>query len=84
VLKSCPAAHLDIAGYTDNRGAADANLRLSQNRANAVVAELTAKGVSPQRLKAEGYGEEDAIADNSTEQGRAQNRRTAVRVVTVK
>ncbi|HEY2104583.1 MAG TPA: OmpA family protein [Candidatus Binataceae bacterium] len=84
VLKSCPAAHLDIAGYTDNRGAADANLRLSQNRAMAVVAELAAKGVSPQRLTAEGYGEEDAVADNSTEQGRAQNRRAAVRVVTVK
>jgi outer membrane protein OmpA-like peptidoglycan-associated protein len=84
VLKSCPAVHLDIAGYTDNRGSADANLRLSQNRARAVVAQLAAKGVSPERLTAEGYGEQDAIADNSTEQGRAQNRRAALRVVTVK
>ena len=84
VLKSCPAVHLDIAGYTDNIGPAEANLRLSQNRARAVVAQLAAKGVSPERLSAEGYGEEDAIADNSTQQGRAQNRRAAVRVVTVK
>jgi outer membrane protein OmpA-like peptidoglycan-associated protein len=84
VLKSCPAVHLDIAGYTDNIGPAEANLRLSQNRARAVVAQLAAKGVSPERLAAEGYGEEDAIADNSTEQGRAQNRRAALRVVTVK
>jgi OOP family OmpA-OmpF porin len=84
VLKSCPAVRLDIAGYTDDRGPAEANLRLSQNRARAVVAQLAAKGVSPERLSAEGYGEQDAIADNSTEQGRAQNRRAAVRVVTVK
>lgn len=84
VLKSCPAVRLDIAGYTDNIGPAEANLRLSQNRARAVVAQLAAKGVSPERLTAEGYGEEDAIADNSTEQGRAQNRRAALRVVTVK
>ena len=81
VLKSCPAVHLDIAGYTDNVGPAEANLRLSQNRAKAVVAQLAAKGVSPERLTAEGHGEEDAIADNSTEQGRAQNRRTALRVI---
>jgi OOP family OmpA-OmpF porin len=80
VLKSCPAVHLDIAGYTDNVGPAEANLRLSQNRAKAVVAQLAAKGVSPERLTAEGHGEEDAIADNSTEQGRAQNRRAALRV----
>jgi outer membrane protein OmpA-like peptidoglycan-associated protein len=84
VLKSCPAVHLDIAGYTDNIGPAEANLRLSQNRAKAVVAQLAAKGVPQERLTAEGYGEEDAIADNSTEQGRAQNRRAALRVVTVK
>ena len=81
VLRSCPAVHLDIAGYTDNIGAAEANLRLSQNRAKAVVAQLASKGVSPERLTAEGYGEEDAIADNSTEQGRAQNRRAAMRVI---
>ncbi len=81
VLKGCPAVHLDIAGYTDNVGPAEANLRLSQNRAKAVVAQLAAKGVSPERLTAEGHGEEDAIADNSTEQGRAQNRRAALRVI---
>jgi outer membrane protein OmpA-like peptidoglycan-associated protein len=79
VLANCPGVHLDIAGYTDNRGSAEANLRLSQRRADSVVAQLVSKGVPKERLTAEGYGEEDAIADNSIEQGRAQNRRTAIR-----
>jgi outer membrane protein OmpA-like peptidoglycan-associated protein len=80
VLTNCASVHLDIAGYTDNVGSAESNLRLSQNRAKTVVAQLVGKGVSPDRLTTEGYGEEDAVADNSTEQGRAQNRRVAMRV----
>jgi K(+)-stimulated pyrophosphate-energized sodium pump len=61
-------------------GSAESNLRLSKNRASSVVAQLVNKGVSRDRLTAEGYGEEDAVADNSIEQGRAQNRRAAIRV----
>ena len=80
VLTSCPSIHLDIAGFTDNVGSAESNLRLSQKRAGSVVAQLVNKGVPRDRLTAEGYGEEDAIADNSMEQGRAQNRRVAMRV----
>ena len=80
VLTSCPSVHLDIAGFTDNVGSADSNLRLSQKRADSVVAQLVNKGVPRDRLTAEGYGEEDAVADNSMEQGRAQNRRVAMRV----
>jgi outer membrane protein OmpA-like peptidoglycan-associated protein len=79
ILASCPSVRLDVAGYTDSVGNAESNLRLSRNRANAVVADLASKGVSPDRLTAEGYGEE-AVADNSSEQGRAQNRRFAIRV----
>ena len=60
---------------------AQANLKLSQDRANSVVGELTALGVSADRLSAEGYGMEHPIADNSTAAGRAQNRRVAIRVV---
>jgi len=81
VLTSCPSIHLDIAGFTDNVGSAESNLRLSQKRAGSVVAQLVNKGVSRDRLTSEGYGEEDAIADNSIEQGRAKNRRVAMRVV---
>jgi OmpA-OmpF porin, OOP family len=80
ILTSCPNVHLEIAGYTDNVGSAEPNLRLSRNRANSVVAQLVGKGVSPDRLTARGYGEEYPVADNAAEEGRAQNRRVAVRV----
>jgi outer membrane protein OmpA-like peptidoglycan-associated protein len=80
ILTNCPNVRMTIAGYTDNVGNADANLRLSRNRANGVVGQLVSKGVSPDRLTVEGYGEQDPIADNSTEAGRAQNRRVAMRV----
>uniref|UniRef100_Q01WW6 OmpA/MotB domain protein n=1 Tax=Solibacter usitatus (strain Ellin6076) TaxID=234267 RepID=Q01WW6_SOLUE len=80
VLNNCPGVRLDIAGYTDNVGSAESNLRLSRNRANSVVAVLVKEGVPRERFNAEGYGEEDPVADNSIEQGRAQNRRVAMRV----
>jgi outer membrane protein OmpA-like peptidoglycan-associated protein/predicted transcriptional regulator len=80
VLSSCPSIRLDIAGFTDNVGSAESNLRLSQKRAGSVVAQLVNKGIPRDRLTSEGYGEEDAIADNSMEHGRAQNRRVAMRV----
>jgi OOP family OmpA-OmpF porin len=80
LLTSCPSVRMTIAGYTDNTGDAESNLRLSENRAKRVVAQLVRKGISPDRLTAEGYGEEYPIADNSSEEGRAQNRRVAMRV----
>jgi outer membrane protein OmpA-like peptidoglycan-associated protein len=80
VLSNCPAVHLNIAGFTDNLGSPEANLNLSRNRAKAVVAELVKKGVSPDRLSAQGYGEDNPVADNSTAEGRAQNRRAAMAV----
>jgi len=80
VLTNCPTVRLDIAGYTDNIGTPESNLHLSQNRANTVAAQLVNKGVARERLTAEGYGEADAVADNSTEEGRARNRRAAIRV----
>jgi outer membrane protein OmpA-like peptidoglycan-associated protein len=80
ILKSCPNVNMTIAGYTDNVGSAGPNLRLSRNRANAVVAQLVDQGVSRDRLNGEGYGEEYPIADNATPEGRAQNRRVAMRV----
>jgi len=80
ILTNCPSVRMMIAGYTDSVGSADSNLRLSRNRANAIVAQLVGKGVSSDRLAAEGYGEEYPVADNTTEEGRAQNRRVAIRV----
>jgi len=66
-------------GHTDTVGKADYNMKLSERRAQAVVDYLAAKGVAPGRIKARGFGETRPLADNSTEEGRAQNRRVTIR-----
>jgi OmpA-OmpF porin, OOP family len=80
ILKAYPNVHVKIGGYTDNTGDPQSNLNLSQERANGVRAELVALGISPDRLEAQGYGEQFPVADNSTEEGRAKNRRVSMRV----
>ena len=70
---------LKIGGYTDNSGDAAANLRLSQARAETVMNELVTMGVARSRIEAEGYGDQHPIADNATQEGRARNRRVALR-----
>jgi outer membrane protein OmpA-like peptidoglycan-associated protein len=74
-LKNNPTLNLTVEGHTDNVGAPDYNRRLSDGRARSVVAELTAEGIASRRLKAIGYGQEKAIADNGTDEGRSKNRR---------
>ena len=69
---------MTVTGHTDNVGAVEQNLQLSQKRANSVMAKLVRKDVSADHLTAEGYGQQDPIADNSTEEGRARNRRVSV------
>ena len=64
-----------IIGYTDSRGSASYNQKLSQRRAAAVVNDLISRGVSSTQLTSEGAGEANPIADNATAEGRAQNRR---------
>jgi len=80
ILKAYPETKVKVGGYTDDTGDADANLSLSNDRAASVVAELVALGISPDRLTSEGYGAQHPVADNATEQGRAKNRRIALRV----
>jgi len=80
ILKAYPNVHMRIGGYTDNTGSADANLKLSNDRANNVMAELVRMGISQDRLDAKGYGEDHPVADNLTEEGRAQNRRISMLV----
>jgi len=66
---------LRVEGHTDSQGVASANQALSEKRAQAVVAWLTAHGVAATRLSAKGFGQDKPVADNSTEAGRAKNRR---------
>jgi len=77
------ADHVMITGYTDNVGGTDSNSALSQQRAAAVRDHLISLGADPQKFQVSGAGEANPIADNSTEEGRAQNRRVEVEVVGV-
>jgi len=64
-----------VEGHTDNQGNAAANQALSERRAQAVVAWLSAHGIAASRLSAKGLGQTNPVADNTTEDGRAKNRR---------
>jgi OOP family OmpA-OmpF porin len=76
LLKKDPSLKIQIAGHTDNSGNPAANQVLSERRANAVKRTLAEKyGVEASRLSAKGYGAEQPLADNGTEEGRAINRR---------
>lgn len=75
VIQEDRATRIEVAGHTDNVGDAPSNKRLSDLRANSVLAYLVAKGVARDRLSARGYGQEKPIADNGTVDGRARNRR---------
>lgn len=75
LLDQRPDLKLRVEGHTDNVGARPANQKLSEQRAAAVVSWLTQHGVDSSRLKAEGFADTKPVGDNSTEDGRAQNRR---------
>lgn len=81
ILKAYPKVKVRIGGYTDNTGDKAANLKLSTDRANSVMAELVKLGVEPSRMDAKGYGEDHPVADNATEEGRSKNRRISIRVL---
>jgi outer membrane protein OmpA-like peptidoglycan-associated protein len=68
-------ASYEVAGHTDSVGNAAANLTLSKARADAVVAYLRTQGLDTSRMTTVGFGQTRPIADNATEEGRAQNRR---------
>jgi OmpA-OmpF porin, OOP family len=71
---------LRIEGHTDNNGTKDHNIKLSGERALTIKKWLVAKGEKPERLIAVGFGPDKPIADNKTEEGRAQNRRTEFKI----
>jgi OmpA-OmpF porin, OOP family len=71
---------LRIEGHTDNTGSKDHNIKLSGERALTIKKWLIAKGEKPERLIAAGFGPDKPIADNKTEDGKAQNRRTEFKI----
>ncbi|HWU75576.1 MAG TPA: OmpA family protein [Rhodanobacter sp.] len=75
LLKDDPELKLSIEGNTDNIGGHDYNVKLSQERAAAVVAELIKAGIAANRLGSTGNGPDKPVADNATTEGRAKNRR---------
>lgn len=77
-LQQYPDSTVQVTGFTDSTGRAEYNVDLSQRRARAVAAVLTAGGVSPNRVATLGRGEASPVASNDTPAGRAQNRRVEI------
>ena len=75
ILLAYPGLAVQVEGYTDNVGGEEYNQKLSEQRAQAVGDYLVSQGVQQQNVTATGFGLNDPVADNSTAQGRAQNRR---------
>ena len=75
LMKDNADLKFEVQGHTDNTGNAVLNQKLSEQRAQAIVAKLTEMGIAPSRLTAVGKGQSSPIADNSSDEGRAKNRR---------
>jgi OmpA-OmpF porin, OOP family len=82
IIKAHPElVKIRIEGHTDNVGGARSNLELSRRRAASVRTYLISRGIEAERLLSEGYGDQNPIADNKTEEGRARNRRVAFTIL---
>jgi len=78
VLKEYPKTAVNVVGYTDSTGRRALNMRLSQQRAESVASALIGQGVASDRLRTQGAGPDNPVATNSTEAGKAQNRRVEI------
>lgn len=83
ILQSHPTMKIEIDGHTDGHGSIDYNQRLSENRAKAVVDFLISKGIDPKRLQYKGFGKTRPIDTNTTDEGRAHNRRVEFMVLSL-
>ncbi len=81
ILRNCGRMEVEIGGHTDSQGRLETNMRLSQQRADAVKAALVARGVPVSEYETRGYGPEFPIADNSTAAGREANRRIEFKLI---
>ncbi len=75
--------YVDVMGHTDSTGTDDFNQGLSERRASSVAGYLGSRGIQQARLATKGYGESQPVASNTTEDGRAANRRVEIRLVPV-
>lgn len=78
IIQSHPGLRLAIEGYTDNIGGDEANMKLSQQRADSVREFLTQQGLSANAVTSVGLGKAEPVADNSTNEGRQKNRRVEI------
>ena len=78
IVQVFPRINLRIEGYTDSTGSDELNMRLSKERADAVMSFLQAQGVAASRMTDQGYGPKFPVADNATPEGRAKNRRVEI------
>ena len=81
ILRAYPRARIKLGGYTDSTGTYKVNKQLSEARARTAWASLVEMGISPARIDARGYGPRYAIAPNTSEEGRAKNRRLSLKVL---
>jgi len=79
MMKANPKLKIGIDGHTDNVGDEKSNLKLSKNRARSVLMALTDEDIDENRLKSEGYGQSKPIGDNTTDEGKAKNRRVELK-----
>ena len=75
MMNQAPDVQISVEGHTDSDGSNESNLKLSQARAKSVADAIVQGGIEQTRLSSKGFGEEKPIADNSTEEGKAKNRR---------
>src|SRR5690606_2261971 len=80
-LMENPAVRVEISGHTDNTGSAAYNLQLSERRAQSVMDYLVSHGISTERLIPKGYGSQQPIASNDSEEGRQANRRIEFKII---
>ncbi len=81
LLNDVPNLKIEISGYTDSKGSVEFNQKLSENRAKAILDYLVKVSIAPDRLTSVGYGKEQPIASNDTDEGRQLNRRTEFKIM---
>ncbi|GAA4642069.1 OmpA family protein [Pontixanthobacter gangjinensis] len=82
-LQTYPDSLIDVYGHTDSSGSDAYNQRLSEQRAEAVANYLSSRGVNSARIRWQGFGETAPIADNTTDSGRALNRRVEIKIIPI-